>query len=136
MNIGMAILASLSHIGEHRFHVTLGAGHRLVHAPKRVSRPIVIKFRNRADRPPRVGGMTVLARNVQIPVRTVGTSRRLCLRVPRSYREHQEHRRNQMGHAPKLQHDSPLRSLPPNIRKVLRLSNAILGPTVTGSLRV
>lgn len=32
VNIGMAVLAALPHIGKHRFHVALHAGHRLVHA--------------------------------------------------------------------------------------------------------
>jgi len=119
MNIGMAVLASLPDVGEHRFHVTLRAGYRLVHAPKRVRRLIVIEFRNRADRPPGAGGVAVLAGNIQIPVRTMGACSRLRLRVPRNS-ERQEHCRDQIEHAPKLQHDSPLRSFPPSIREVLR----------------
>lgn len=115
MNIGMAVLASLSHAGEHRLHVALGAGHGLMHAPERVARLIVIEFRNRADRPPRGGGMAVLARNIEIPVRTVRT-RRLCLRVSRIYHEDHEQCCNRIEHAPRLQHGSPLRSTPPSIR--------------------
>jgi len=114
MNIGMAVLASLSHAGEHRFHVTLGAGHGLMHAPERVPRLIVIEFGNRADRPPRVGGMAVLAGNVKISVRTVRTCH-LRLRGARIRYEYQEQCHNQIEHAPRLQHGSPLR-IPPNIR--------------------
>jgi hypothetical protein len=114
MNIGVAVLASLPHAGEHRFHVTLGAGHRLMHAPERVSCLIVIEFRNRADRPPRGGGMAVLARNIQIPVRAVSTCC-LRLRVSRIRYEHHEQCCNQIQHVPRLQHGSPLR-IPPIIR--------------------
>ena len=119
MNIGVTVLASLSHAGEHRFHVTLRAGYRPVHAPKGVPRLIVIELRNRADRPPRAGSVAVLAGNVQISVWTVGAGSRLRLRVLRNS-ERQEHCRDQIEHAPKLQHDSPLRSCPPSIREVLR----------------
>jgi len=103
MNIGMAVLASLSDAGEHRFHVTLSAGHGLMHAPERVSCLIVIEFGNRADRPPRVGGMAVLARNIKISVRTVRTCR-LRMREARIYYEHHEQCCNQIEHAPRLQH--------------------------------
>jgi hypothetical protein len=115
MNVGMAVLASLSNVCEHRFHVTLGAGHGLMHAPEWVPRLIVIEFGNRADRPPRVGGMAVLARNAKISVRTVRTCR-LRLRGARFYHEHHEQCCTQIEHAPSLQHGSPLRSTPPSIR--------------------
>ena len=74
MNISVAVLTSLSDVGEHGLHVALNAGHGLVHAAQRVSRLIVIEFRNRTDRFPSGSGMTVLTRNVQISVRTVRAS--------------------------------------------------------------
>lgn len=103
MNIGMAVLASLSHVCEHWFDVTLGAGHGLMHAPEWVPRLTVIEFGDGADRPPRVGGMAVLARYVEISVRTVRTGR-LRLRGARIYYEHHEQCCNQIEHAPRLQH--------------------------------
>ena len=72
MNIGMAVLASLTDIAEYRLDVTLRARHRFVHAQEWVSRLIVIEFRNGADGSPSIGGVAVLARYVQISVRTVG----------------------------------------------------------------
>ena len=78
VEVGMAILTALAHTREHGPDVTLGAGDRRVHAPKRIFRPIMIEFRNGADRSPRVGGVAVLAGYVQISVRTVGASRDLC----------------------------------------------------------
>ena len=78
VEVGMAILTALAHTREHGPDVTLGAGDRRVHAPKRIFRLIVIEFRNGADRSPRVGGVAVLAGYVQISVRTVGASRDLC----------------------------------------------------------
>ena len=137
MNVGVAVLASLCHIVEYRFHVTLRAGHRLMHAPKRVSRLVMIEFRNCADRPPCGCGMAVLAWHVQISVRAVRASRPLCLRKPRDSGERQEHHCNQIEHAPELQHDSPLRSLPPGLRKLLRhKESAFLSPLVKERMRI
>jgi hypothetical protein len=76
----VAILAALPHIREHRLHVTLDAGHALVHAAQGIARLIVIELRNCADRPPRIRSVTVLARNIQITVRTVRSSIGLRLR--------------------------------------------------------
>lgn len=72
VNIGVAVLASLTDIVEYRLDVTLRARHRFVHASEWVSRLIVIEFRNGADGSPSIGGVAVLARYVQISVRTVG----------------------------------------------------------------
>ena len=73
MNVCVAVLTSLSDVGEHGLHVTLDAGHRLVHAAQWVSCLIVIEFWNRTDRFPSSSCMAVLTRNVQISVRTVRT---------------------------------------------------------------
>jgi len=64
VNVRVAVLASLSNIGKHRLHVALNARHRLVHAAQRVSRVIVIEFRNRPDRFPSGRRMAVLTRYV------------------------------------------------------------------------
>ena len=77
VNVGMAILTVLPDIGENRLDVTLGAGYRLVQAAQRILRLIVIKFRNGADRPPRIGGVAVLARYVEVSVWTMRASRGL-----------------------------------------------------------
>jgi hypothetical protein len=52
MNIGVAVGASLTHVSKNRLDVALGARHILVHAAKRISRLIVIKLRDVADRFP------------------------------------------------------------------------------------
>ena len=67
----MAVLTALSDVGEDRLDMTLGACDRCVHAPQRIFGLVVIKFRDGADRFPGVGGVAVLARNAQIPVRAV-----------------------------------------------------------------
>ena len=71
--VRMAVLASLSNVGEHRLHVTLHAGHRLVHPAQRVFGLIVIEFREGANRLPSRRRVAVLTRHVQTSVRTVCT---------------------------------------------------------------
>lgn len=82
VNIGVAILTTLTDVGEYRLHVALRAGYRLMHAAKRISRLSMIELRNCANRPPRVRGMAVLAGSVQISMRTVGAFVHLRLRDP------------------------------------------------------
>lgn len=89
VNVRVTILASLSDFGEYRLDVTLRAGHRLVHAAQRVSRLIVIEFGNRADGSPSICRVAVLARHVQIAVRTVCNSRGLRRRASRGSGKHQ-----------------------------------------------
>jgi hypothetical protein len=79
MDIRVAVLAALSYICEHWLDVTFGAGYRLMQAAKRVSRLIVIEFRDGTDRPPPARGVAVLTGNVQTSVWTVRTSGRLRL---------------------------------------------------------
>lgn len=81
VNVSVAILAALPHIREYRFRVTLRAGHRLVHAAQRILRVIMIELRNRADGPPPVGSVAVLAWNIQASVRTVRAAGLLCSRL-------------------------------------------------------
>jgi hypothetical protein len=69
VNIGMAIGASLTHVGEDRLDMALRASHTLVHAAERVPRLAVIKLRNVADRFPSTKGMAILARDVQWAMR-------------------------------------------------------------------
>jgi hypothetical protein len=108
MNIRMTVLASLSHVGEHRFDVTLDAGDGLVHAAQRVSRLIVIKFRNGADGSPAICRMTVLARHAQIPVGTVGACGTLRMRAPRKAGERENRHEKPTKYTSTPPHDSPL----------------------------
>lgn len=74
MDVSMAILTALSDVREHGPDVTLGARHGCVHAPKGIFRLVMVEFWNGANRSPRIGGVAVLARYIQIPVRTAGAS--------------------------------------------------------------
>lgn len=69
VNVRVTVLASLSDAAEYHLDVTLDAAYRLVHAAQRISRLVVIEFRDRADRLPPRRGVAVLTRQVQIPVR-------------------------------------------------------------------
>lgn len=71
VNIGVAILTALPNVCEQGLHVALNASHRLVHAAQRISRLIVIEFRNRTDRFPSARRMAILARNIEASVRTM-----------------------------------------------------------------
>jgi len=90
VNIGMAVLAALANTAEHRFHMTLGARHRLMHAAEGISGLIVIEFRNGAYRFPPARCVTVLTGDVQISVRTVRASRRLRPHISRRSGNRQE----------------------------------------------
>jgi RNase P subunit RPR2 len=68
VNVGMAILATLSNVGEDHPNVTLRAAYRLMHAAQRISRLVVIEFRNATDRFPCGRCVAVLARNAQVAV--------------------------------------------------------------------
>ena len=100
VNVGMAVLAALSNVAEHRFYVALSAGDGLVHAAQRVARPVVIEFWNRSDRRPPACCMAILTRNSEVPVRTASSAR--YLRLPRTWvRGKREQRHcNDLEHGP------------------------------------
>ena len=77
VNVRVAVLASLSNAGENRLDVALRASHGLVHAAQRIARPVVIEFRNCADRLPGARRMAVLAGHVQWSVGAVRAARSL-----------------------------------------------------------
>jgi hypothetical protein len=78
----MAVLATLSNVAKHGFRVALSAGDRLVHAAKRVARPVVIEFWNGSNRGPPACCMAILTRNSEVPVRTASSAG--YLRFPRT----------------------------------------------------
>lgn len=88
VNIGMAVGALLAHIGEHRPGVALGATDPLVHAAQRKSGLAVVELRDIADRLPPAQGVTVLAGDVQRPVRALRTGVACPLR--RSWRRNHQ----------------------------------------------
>lgn len=71
MDVGVAILAALPDIAEHGLDVTLSAGYRRMQASQGILRLVMVEFRDGADRPPGIGSVAILARYVQISVRTV-----------------------------------------------------------------
>jgi hypothetical protein len=77
VNIGVAVLAVLTNVGEHHLHVTSGAGHGSVHSTEGITSPTVIEFRDGADWLPAIRRVAVLAGNRQIAVRTMRTFRDL-----------------------------------------------------------
>ena len=70
VDVIVAILAILTHVGEDRFHVALCALHFFVHAPQRIFGLVVIELGDRLDGPPGRGGVAVLARGRERAVRT------------------------------------------------------------------
>ncbi len=126
MNVRMAVLAALPHIGKHRLDVTLRAGHRLVHAAQGIARLIVIEFGDGPDRPPSVGGVAILAGHRQSAVRAV-CARILRSRAQRSAKRQQEHC-DEFECAPCPQHRSPLCPAPPVHR------TAVISVKTTGAI--
>lgn len=80
----MAVGALASHIGENGLRVTVGTADSFVEATQWEFCRVVIEFRNSPNRFPSQSGMTVLTRNIQIPVRTARLRVRLRLPVHRS----------------------------------------------------
>ncbi len=74
VNVGVAILAILTGVGEDRLRVALGALHFFVHPAERITGFIMVELGDSADGTPACGGMAVLARNSQEAVRTAGVT--------------------------------------------------------------
>ena len=100
VNIGMAILAALPNVGENRFDVALGAGDRLVHPAQRIARPVVIEFWNGSNRLPPACGMTILAGNDEVPVRTTSSAGGLRLRCTRVRGKRKQRHCNEVAYGP------------------------------------
>lgn len=76
MNVSVAIGALVTHVGENRAGMTLGARHASMHTAQRESCAAMIELRNIADRLPRGERVAVLTWDVQ---RSVWTARVLCV---------------------------------------------------------
>ena len=74
MDVGVAVLAKPSDIGEDGFYVTLSTGQGLVHAAQRIPCLVVIKLGNSTDRPPAIRRMAILAWDIEVSVGTVRAS--------------------------------------------------------------
>jgi hypothetical protein len=70
MNIRVAIRAILADVREHRLKVACRAVKFFVHAAKRITRGVVVEFRNGANRSPACACVTVLTRNRKGAMRT------------------------------------------------------------------
>jgi hypothetical protein len=70
VNIGMAILAALTDVGENHLRVTLDASDAGVHTAQRIARLVVVELRNCSDRLPAIRRVAVLARDGKIAMWT------------------------------------------------------------------
>ena len=81
VKVGVTILTTHSHVTKYQAGVALHATHVGVHATQRVPGFIVIELGDVADGPPRGERVTVLARHVEVPVRTLDLRARDRLRL-------------------------------------------------------
>ena len=79
VDVGVAVSAPGAHVREYGLGVALLAVDAFVHATQGKFRAVVIEFRNSSDRFPSRNGVAVLARNIQIAVRTARGGIRLRL---------------------------------------------------------
>ena len=100
VNIGMAVLAALSDARKDGPHVALCTSHECVHTAQRILRLIVIKFRDRADRLPRIRCMAVLAGDIQVPVRAMSSAEALSPCAYRHCGECQQKNRDRSEYTP------------------------------------
>jgi len=70
VNIGVAVLAALTDVGENHLYVTLDASDATVHTAQRIARLVVVELGNCSNRLPAIRGVAVLARDGQIAVWT------------------------------------------------------------------
>ncbi len=105
VNIGVAVLAALPHVGEDRLHVALNAGDGLMHTAQRVARLVVIEFRNGSDRLPGVGRMAILARDIQVAMWAVRAF--IGLGFPGGAGKNQQQYCKKFEYAPRPEHDRP-----------------------------
>lgn len=101
VNVGMAILAAFSNVGENGPGMAFSTRNRLVQAAQRILRLIVIEFRNRANRSPCIGCVAILARNVEIAMRTVRPSSSLRADNTRSSGKPEKQDQNRTTNAPR-----------------------------------
>ncbi len=78
-----------------------------MHPTQWVFRLIVIEFGDSANRLPCVGGVAVLAGDIQISVRTMHPGRHLRVRASRESGKRNNSYCEQIEYAPKLRHDVP-----------------------------
>ena len=69
MNIGVAVGALISHIGEDHFHVALGAGHRSMHSTQRIRGLAMVEVGHRPDGLPAQAGVALLTGDCQRAMR-------------------------------------------------------------------
>lgn len=95
MNVGVAIGALVTHVGEYRFDVALRAGHSLMHTSQWIASLVMVELRHVADRLPSAQGVAILARNVQGAVRAASIAIGLRLRPRRQDGDQQQERDKQ-----------------------------------------
>jgi len=61
MDVGMAVLTTLTDVREHHLHVTGSASHGRMHAAQGITRLVMVELGNRPDWLPAARGMAVLA---------------------------------------------------------------------------
>ena len=111
VDVSVAVGAILADVSEHRFGVTLDTSHFFMHAAQRVLRGVVVKLRNRANRAPRLRGMTIFTGNRQCTVRALAIAF-LC----RKDRDQQKQPSNEQG--PNDSSYTRMRKTPPGPRLV------------------
>lgn len=89
VQVGMAILAVVSYLGEYQIDMTFPASYPHMHAPQGITRLAVIKLRFAADRFPLRGCMTSFTSDLHRTMRTPGggSRRRILPGCPRGHLE-------------------------------------------------
>ena len=77
MNVGMAVLAALTDVGENHLDVAAGAGYGSVHTAQRIACLVMVELGHGTDRFPAIRRVTVLAGNGQVTVRRMRAFRGL-----------------------------------------------------------
>ena len=122
MNVSVAIGALLTHVGEYRLDVALGAGHSLMHAAQRIASLVMVELGHAADRLPAAQGVAILAGNIKRAVRTTAVGIGLRLRPSGHDGDQQQQRDKQVTPHRRSQRNTALNRIrPPNTRRKKKL---------------
>lgn len=107
MDVGVAILATLPDVSEHRLCVALDARNRRMHSPQWILCRVVIEFRDGANWLPCAGGVAILAGDIQVPMWAVRPTGNLSVRASQCAEKRNNDYCEQFEYALELEHDVP-----------------------------
>src|SRR5215472_9218499 len=106
VDVGVAVLATLSDVSEHRLRVELNARNGRMHSPQWILRLVVVELRDGANWLPCARGVAILAGDIQVPMWAVRPTGNLSVRASQCAEKRNNDYCEQFEYAPRLEHDA------------------------------